>query len=781
MKNFYLQSKILLVITFIFTMNLFAQPDKGEFEKWGTIGVGKLVTRISNTNVIASGRYNYPEMAIFPALEFPYNPDPNGRHVYYGSNVSFHIGGFCLDRGPSWDQNPNDVESPMVESGDREHYTFYKGFHYDGHPDYINSSATVDLPRSDDPSTWPDAGWPSHLPVSDPVLDRFYPNHITAYSAGLASPIPISLDTSYGFPGAGPNRYSLPGKYYPGQIVADQEIYTVSYARNRTDDQANGHLMVYTTLRGMSWKEELAEDVLYWIYTVTNIGTEPITKSYMGLYSNLDFPWATFKGYNTYSESESWAFDTYDVDTVSGKEYKIGYGWDGDGNVEGANSGAIPYSPAILIDQTPLDNVSLSGVIFLQTPNDTTGEEAGVTSWDAFGHAMSGSSKGIGNTVEKFYWYNIFNSDNGGRGTDSDDLDGDRIDDWTWENPFPVGDELSYDNGKKSSMSMNTGGFTIQPGETDTLVIATVMGENRSDLFNNAKIARQIYYSGWLVPKSPVTPNLDPVSSDRKVIIRWGNISENDSINALLGMANFEGYKIYKSSNGGKTWGNLPITDANGTVVDYVPVKQNDLENGITGPSPIRPFFNRGSDTGLNDLLSDSIYTREIFLKDLNKYVIDTVKYEYVDEDVINGFTYNYAVVAYSAGAEEIGEGLPPLQNSKTAGPNVFAATPRSSISLTSEELEKVKVVPNPYVVINVQETNITSRMIKFTHLPESCKIQIFNSSGELLETLYHDSMSSEEEWNLRTSENREVAPGLFFYHLESTLGNKIGKFVIIK
>jgi hypothetical protein len=93
-------------------------------------------------------------------------------------------------------------------------------------------------------------------------------------------------------------------------------------------------------------------------------------------------------------------------------------------------------------------------------------------------------------------------------------------------------------------------------------------------------------------------------------------------------------------------------------------------------------------------------------------------------------------------------------------------------------------VVPNPYRVINPQETDLTSRMIKFTHLPEICTIKIFNVSGELIKTLLHDNNSqieSEERWNLRSEEDREVAPGLYFYHLDSKLGSKIGKFVIIK
>jgi len=781
--------QFIVVITLLFILSAnspnFAQPDKGEFEKWGTIGVGKLVTRISNTNVIASGRYNYPEMAIFPAMEYPFNSNIDGRHVYYGTDVAFHIGGFTLDRGPSWDGDLNDIGNPLVESGDRGHYKFYKGFHFDGHPEYSSSQDAVDLPTSDDPSTWPENGWPTFQPITDPVLDRFYPNYKTAFANGVGSPLPIHLDTTYGFPGAGPNKYSLPGKYYPGQIVADQEIFTVSYARNRNDDQGNGHLMVYTTLRGMSWQEELAEDVLYWIYTATNIGTEPIERTYLGIYANLDFPWATYADGQTYSSSESWAFDTYDIDETSGEEYKIGYGWDGDGDVEGANSGSIPYSKAIMIDETPLDQVALAGIIFLQTPyNELTNDESGVKSFDAFAHSLKGVNAGLANTVDKFYYLNIFNSDNGGVGNDLDDADGDRIDDWTWEKPFPVGNELTYENGKRSAMMMNSGEFTLDPGETDTLIIATVMGDNREDLFKNAKVARQIFYSGWTVPKSPIAPRVGSIIESGKITLQWGSVSENDSLNTLLGRQKFEGYKIYKSSDGGKSWGKLPITDENGTIKDYVPIAQFDLENGIKGASPINPFYMRGNDTGLEDLLSLDSFTKEIFLDDLNQVITDTVIYEYVDNDVINGFTYKYAVVAYGAGAESIAEGLPPLQNSRTSGSNVITLAPFASYAKSNSELDNVKVVPNPYKVINAQEADISSRMLKFTHLPAVSTIRIFNMVGELITTLYHDGNSpiiSEEAWNLRSDENREVAPGLYIYHLSSDLGNKIGKFVIIK
>ena len=640
-----------------------------EWERWGNIGVGKLVTKMSNTNNIGSGRLKYPELSKLPAFEYPYNPDPNARHIYYATGVSFHVGGFTQDRGPTWDHDPTSVNNPLLESGDQASYKFYKGFHFDGFPDYIAAPSldvNADLvPVSDDNSSWPQGGWPSTYPTTDPVLDRLAPNYPTVYNQGLVEPAPLLLDSLLGFPGAGPNKYSSPGLYYPGKVVADQEAFTLSFAKNRNvagnSDQQNGHLMIYTTLRALSWKGDLAEDFIFWIFTVTNIGTQPIDTTYFGMFADLDFPWASYQEYSSYSRTDSYAYDSYDIDQETGEELKIAYGWDGDGDVAGATFGTWQYHEAKLTDETPVKNVALAGVIFLQTPKDSlTGQELGITAWDAFAVTAKGTVEGIGNTVEKFYYLNVRNTGQFGRDTDPDDPDGDRIDNWTWENPFPRGAEQLYSDGSRCAMAINTGPFRLMPGETDTLICATIMGESRADLFKNAKVARQIFKSGWIVPKPPFAPRLIAEVASGKITLRWGNISENDSLNTLVGRQPFEGYKIFRSEDGGTTWGDLPITDENGTVVDYVPAAQYDLANGITGASPILATFNRGSDTGLEGIRAQTDSVREIFLPDLGKNVKDTVRYEYIDETVINGFSYRYAVIAYGAG-QDSPDGLQPL------------------------------------------------------------------------------------------------------------------------
>ena len=97
--------------------------------------------------------------------------------------------------------------------------------------------------------------------------------------------------------------------------------------------------------------------------------------------------------------------------------------------------------------------------------------------------------------------------------------------------------------------------------------------------------------------------------------------------------------------------------------------------------------------------------------------------------------------------------------------------------------LDTIKVVPNPYIVRSrFNETSI-SRKLRFTNLPQECRISIFTVTGELVRVLDHvNQFDGNEWWDLRTANNQEVAPGLYIYHVESTNGEeKVGKFAVIR
>ncbi len=118
---------------------------------------------------------------------------------------------------------------------------------------------------------------------------------------------------------------------------------------------------------------------------------------------------------------------------------------------------------------------------------------------------------------------------------------------------------------------------------------------------------------------------------------------------------------------------------------------------------------------------------------------------------------------------------------------------PKIDAASASENLKKIKVVPNPYVVTNVMESRLSSftstsasrgeRTIKFTHIPPGAKISIYTVRGEKIKTLYHNDINNGDvKWNLRTEENIDVAYGVYIYVVEvPEVGTKIDKFALIK
>ncbi len=106
-------------------------------------------------------------------------------------------------------------------------------------------------------------------------------------------------------------------------------------------------------------------------------------------------------------------------------------------------------------------------------------------------------------------------------------------------------------------------------------------------------------------------------------------------------------------------------------------------------------------------------------------------------------------------------------------------------------ELDKIKVVPNPYVVTHEAESRLLStqtsgrgeREVRFTYIPPGSKISIFTIRGELVKTLYQDNLYvGDVIWNLRTEENLDVAYGVYVYVVEvPNVGTKTGKLALIK
>jgi hypothetical protein len=107
-----------------------------------------------------------------------------------------------------------------------------------------------------------------------------------------------------------------------------------------------------------------------------------------------------------------------------------------------------------------------------------------------------------------------------------------------------------------------------------------------------------------------------------------------------------------------------------------------------------------------------------------------------------------------------------------------------------------VKVVPNPYVVFNAWEKSSDQRYVRFTHLPNECTIRIYTVAGDLVKVIRHTDTRTQpldqggtETWDF-TNESpgstgtaisgQLVASGVYIYHVESKVGEAVGKLAFI-
>jgi hypothetical protein len=108
-----------------------------------------------------------------------------------------------------------------------------------------------------------------------------------------------------------------------------------------------------------------------------------------------------------------------------------------------------------------------------------------------------------------------------------------------------------------------------------------------------------------------------------------------------------------------------------------------------------------------------------------------------------------------------------------------------------NDDMEKIKVVPNPYIASNAMEPAVANRFLNqrrrlmFTHIPADCEIRIFTASGVLVDKIDVDNEPANGivHWDLLSKEDLEIAAGMYFYHVKSNVTGyeKMGKFAVIK
>ena len=126
----------------------------------------------------------------------------------------------------------------------------------------------------------------------------------------------------------------------------------------------------------------------------------------------------------------------------------------------------------------------------------------------------------------------------------------------------------------------------------------------------------------------------------------------------------------------------------------------------------------------------------------------------------------------------------------------------RVSLNLTPAEkstapgrLEKIRVVPNPYIASSLFDSGPSKRSVMFSNLPLRATIRIYTVSGNLVNILKHgpglegsvggvgDRNSGQFSFGLTTRFGDQMASGIYYFHVhdDETGEQFLGKFSIIQ
>ncbi|GAB4335513.1 MAG: hypothetical protein Kow0037_15500 [Calditrichia bacterium] len=474
---------------------------------------------------------------------------------------------------------------------------------------------------------------------------------------------PLKIDAATGdetpyWPG--PWATDTSGAEMEGVFVSDEDVYFEFDDRLASRDvDPSGRLQGYpigvkALVSAYSYGASVAEDIIFFNMRLVNISDSlglngGLGYDYEGAYGGF---WFDVDSYHR-TRDGSTSGRSNDDDMMSfNTEWDFAFIWDYDDNSNGATG--LAYS-ALKLLETPRATEQVTIENEFGTTIINPGEKLGLTDWHwmnwyqrpmADDGGPNGPFTGDGETPNapdgEAILYKIMSGDTSG--TDSygtyRDANGELVefDRRTYNqthyfheapdgNLYPHFDSYrslrqDFPDGLDCVFIMSSGPFTFAVGDTIPFSFAIIMGSDSTDLVVNAKIAQLMYDNFYRGPTPPTAPNVSVLEEDEKVTLFWDDVSIN-SRDALTKIKDFEGFRIYKSTDNGLTWGEQRSDDSTNTSW-WVPIAQFDLDNEIRGHDPIAPHRFLGENSGL--------------------------KFQFTDTDVQNGVEYLYAVCAYDRG-----------------------------------------------------------------------------------------------------------------------------------
>lgn len=542
-----------------------------------------------------------------------------------------------------------------LHAGDNFGYTDWEA--KDGAAEHYHGQVTQDaipmIAVSDQPETWPQGYWDEqdnwvytpgeyHWPGTwalDPDSTSPTWNQEMEGEFVSSKDIYFIADDKYNGirPGANTARYGYP-------VGVDMEVSGYSYSATPYEDVTFFNInFIYRTV------EQLTDPNSRYYDPDRRIYDGRIDSVYFAFFVDPDLPGA-FTANN--QQTHPWAED----------DYALVYDWDHDGTIDVC---LMFDKQDWNADETRPENngpVSAYGINFFRTPrvnpSDTLSPEIGITGFHWFDQDEAMRNLPVDASLEKKFW-----AISAGR---PDLLDSADAEDWFHGNNPQMDDvellrdfQEQFSPGSRPDIQFwfSSGPFSMAPGDTIPIHIGIVGGAAEpggydeqgfplntdpevrfADVFENLERANELYEHNFQGSEPPAPPTLyaagtvvynrDSVPTvygeDGEVTLYWSNRSEA-SRDVISGRYDFEGYRIYRTmvdprSTSFPDWGE-EIYNYDGEILGYQPVAQYDLNDEWEGADPFAPWFDLGSNSGL--------------------------QYTWTDHDVVNGVHYRYTITAY--------------------------------------------------------------------------------------------------------------------------------------
>jgi hypothetical protein len=207
-----------------------------------------------------------------------------------------------------------------------------------------------------------------------------------------------------------------------------------------------------------------------------------------------------------------------------------------------------------------------------------------------------------------------------------------------------------------------------------------------------------------------------------------------------------------------------------------------DDETLVKNATYIISVVSRGVNAANEGIISlvvkkDNIETTYDSLKNLSSFIFSGIK----------------AIVKFPAGSPPSPGNIFSVTTVVPVKPNIrdqYNFTVKPAVvnqEMVKQDMHKIKVVPNPYVVSSLWEPEFGElrreplRQIQFINLPPECTIYIFTVDADLIKTLNHSSQSGTVTWDLRAEGGREIAPGIYIYVVKTAGSEIMDRFAVIK